>query len=114
MHTRSYQVWFAIKTVCCTDRVFRRGCQIRRRGHRLYADDDAEGGEPLGHLREGGHLREVGLAIELPDPEDGRARLYHLEQAPLLELRDWLDDVQQFWTDQLAGLADHLAKEQTP
>ena len=50
-----------LKTVCCTDRVFRRGCQIRRRGHRLYAADDAEGGEPLGHLREGGHLREVGL-----------------------------------------------------
>lgn len=63
------------------------------------------------HLR---HLRHVGLAVELPDPEDGRARLYHLEQAPLLELRDWLDDVQQFWTDQLAGLADHLAKEQAP
>lgn len=58
-------------------------------------------------------LRQSGLTTELPDPEDGRARVYALRREGLIELRDWLDDVERFWTHQLAALAEHLAEDPT-
>lgn len=58
------------------------------------------------HLRV---LRESGLARESVDPDDGRARLYTLDPAPIVELRDWLGEVSAFWTGQLDAFAEHLA-----
>lgn len=52
------------------------------------------------HLRV---LREARVVREIPDPEDGRGRIYSLRTAPLRELGTWLDEVQRFWDDQLAS-----------
>lgn len=61
------------------------------------------------HLRV---LRASGIAVEGPDPSDGRARVYSLQRAPLVELRGWLDEVEQFWTEQLSAFVDHVETQQ--
>lgn len=57
------------------------------------------------HLRV---LRAAGLAREERDPADGRARLYHLERARLSDLRAWLDEVEAFWSEQLAAFTQFV------
>ena len=59
------------------------------------------------HLRV---LRERGLADEQRDPTDGRGRIYALRPAAVIELRDWLDEVQQFWDEQLDAFAAHVER----
>lgn len=50
------------------------------------------------HLRV---LREAGLVSER---RDGRRRLYRLEAAPFVRLRDWLDPYERFWRGRLSDL----------
>lgn len=52
------------------------------------------------HLRV---LHEVGLVREEPVPGDARGRRYALEQAPLQQVRSFLDEIEAFWTEQLAS-----------
>ncbi len=59
------------------------------------------------HLRV---LRESGL-VEATGHEDARVRVYSLRKQRFAELRDWLDDVDQFWTAQLDGFAEHVRKK---
>lgn len=59
------------------------------------------------HLRV---LRESGL-VEATDHEDARVRVYSLRKQRFVELRHWLDDVEQFWTAQLDGFAEHVRKK---
>lgn len=60
------------------------------------------------HLRV---LREAQLVEEMPDPSDGRGRIYSLRTAPLRDLGTWLEQVQQFWDDQLASFASLVEEE---
>ncbi|HEX7665114.1 MAG TPA: hypothetical protein VF407_11400, partial [Polyangiaceae bacterium] len=57
-------------------------------------------------------LRTSGL-IEEEDSreEDLRVRTYRLRRAPFHELEKWLDDVAEFWTDQLAAFKAHAEKK---
>jgi DNA-binding transcriptional ArsR family regulator len=55
-------------------------------------------------LRRGGLIQEKGIE------EDARVRVYHLRQAPLRELRDWLDEVESFWVGELSSFRDHVAR----
>lgn len=58
------------------------------------------------HLRV---LREAGLVEERADEADARARVYQLRREPFTELREWLDDVEGFWTEQLTAFQAHVA-----
>ena len=52
------------------------------------------------HLRV---LRKTGLVTETDLEHDARVRMYRLERQPFTELRSWLDEVEGFWTAQLAS-----------
>lgn len=60
------------------------------------------------HLRV---LRTQGLVEEQHgDQADTRIRMYQLRQEPFLELRNWLTEVEAFWTDQLDGFRKHVER----
>ena len=59
------------------------------------------------HLRV---LRECGLVAEERPDEDARARLLSLRPEPFDELRHWIDEVERFWTGQLAAFKRHAER----
>jgi len=59
------------------------------------------------HLRV---LRKSGLIREELLEEDARVRMCHLQKAPFEQLRKWLEEVESFWTLELAAFRDHVAK----
>lgn len=64
------------------------------------------------HLRV---LRKAGLVEEASLEDDARVRVYRLRREPFAGLREWLDDVEGFWTDQLASFKRHAeAKAKRP
>jgi DNA-binding transcriptional ArsR family regulator len=58
------------------------------------------------HLR---LLREAGLVSARAE---GQRRLYRLQPEGLAQLEAWLAPYRRFWADRLAGLEDHLEREQ--
>ena len=52
-------------------------------------------------------LRTSGLIEPAGDDADMRARVYRLRPEPFSALRTWLDDVEQFWSGQLAAFKAH-------
>jgi DNA-binding transcriptional ArsR family regulator len=58
------------------------------------------------HLRV---LKDAGLVEENGLAEDARVRVYQLRRRPFVQLRSWLDDVEGFWTEQLASFQAHVA-----
>ena len=64
------------------------------------------------HLRV---LRQAGLVEEASLDSDARVRVYRLRREPFVGLREWLDEVEGFWTDQLASFKRHAeAKARRP
>lgn len=59
------------------------------------------------HLRV---LRGSGLVEEDSLAEDARVRVYRLRPEPFAGLRDWLDEVESFWTDQLTAFKAHAER----
>ena len=56
-------------------------------------------------------LRQAGLVeAELLD-EDARARVYRLRLEPFSELRDFVEDVEAYWGDQLASFKRHVERK---
>jgi DNA-binding transcriptional ArsR family regulator len=60
------------------------------------------------HLR---LLRKTGLVAKDELEEDARVRVYRLEREPFAELRSWLDEVEGFWTAQLAAFKARAEKK---
>ena len=61
------------------------------------------------HLRV---LRKCGLVeTDAISDDDARERVYRLKPERFGELREWLDEVEAFWTDQLAAFAAHVRKK---
>jgi DNA-binding transcriptional ArsR family regulator len=56
------------------------------------------------HLR---ILRKAGLVEELAVDDDARARLYQLRPDQFSQMREWLDEVEAFWNDQLSAFKAH-------
>lgn len=57
------------------------------------------------------HLRTLRVAgvIEESHPEfDARVRIYRLRPAPMAGIKQWLDETERLWTDQLAAFKTHL------
>lgn len=56
-------------------------------------------------------LRESGLIEPTFDDADARTRVYRLKPERFTELRDWLDDVERFWSAQLGAFAKYAEKK---
>ncbi len=61
------------------------------------------------HLRV---LRQAGLVEEESLDQDARVRMYQLRREPFARLRSWLDEVEEFWADQLASFKAHAERKQ--
>lgn len=59
------------------------------------------------HLRV---LHQGGLVNRADDNFDTRLRIYSLRSAPMADLRRWLADAEQGWTEQLGAFVDHLER----
>ena len=59
------------------------------------------------HLRT---LRESGLVEETHPAFDARVRIYSLRQEPMDELKQWLEDAERLWAEQLAAFKAHLER----
>ena len=59
------------------------------------------------HLRV---LRKSGLVEEEGLDDDARVRVYRLRAEPFRALRDWLTEVESFWTAELAAFKAHAEK----
>lgn len=59
------------------------------------------------HLRV---LRRSGLIEESGIEQDARVSLYRLRPEPFETLRDWLDEVEAFWTEELAAFKAHAER----
>lgn len=55
-------------------------------------------------------LRKTGLVEPANDDEDLRARVYRLRPEPFAELREWLAEVERFWSLELASFKAHAEK----
>ena len=59
------------------------------------------------HLRV---LRHAGVVTEQSLPDDARAKVYRLQPESLSSLRQWLEEVEAFWQDQLASFVEHAER----
>lgn len=60
------------------------------------------------HLRV---LRSSGLVEEDAAADDARVRIYRLRAEPFTELRQWLDEIEAFWSDQLGAFKDYAERQ---
>ena len=56
-------------------------------------------------------LREVGLVAETHPAHDARVRIYELKPGPMRELKAWLEETEELWSDQLSAFKAHLERE---
>ncbi|HZC17325.1 MAG TPA: metalloregulator ArsR/SmtB family transcription factor [Caulobacteraceae bacterium] len=57
------------------------------------------------HLRT---LRQSGLVEESHPQFDARVRVYALKSGPMAELKDWLEETERLWSEQLTAFKAHL------
>ena len=57
------------------------------------------------HLRV---LRESGLVAESHPEFDARVRIYTLQPGPMAELKRWLQETEQLWSEQLVAFKQHV------
>ena len=89
----------------------RAAVEILRGGPRRAGElADALGSNPAGLSRHLRVLRESGLVAETVLEADARVRLYSLEREPFDALRSWIEDLEAFWTDQLASFKAHAER----
>ena len=89
----------------------RRGViDLLRRGPRRASDlADALGASRPAMSRHLRVLRDSGL-VETSSKDDGRERIYMLRPTPFAQLRAWVEDIETFWTVQLASFKDHVER----
>jgi len=56
-------------------------------------------------------LRKTGLVEPANDDGDLRARVYQLRPEPFEELRDWVEEVERFWSLELHAFKAHAEKK---
>ncbi len=59
------------------------------------------------HLRV---LRRSGLVEEGAETEDARVRIYRLRAEPFAALRGWIEEVETFWSEELASFKEHAER----
>jgi DNA-binding transcriptional ArsR family regulator len=60
------------------------------------------------HLRA---LKQGGLVEETHPEFDARVRIYALKGGAMADLKKWLADTEQLWSEQLAAFKDHVEKK---
>lgn len=70
----------------------------------------ALGATPAGLSRHLRVLRESGLVVEEPLAADARVKVLSLRRAPFEQLRSWVEEVEEFWTEQLASFKAHAER----
>jgi len=60
------------------------------------------------HLRT---LRQSGLVEEGHDGFDARLRIYRLRPEPMADLKDWLEETERMWSEQLLAFKEHVERE---
>jgi DNA-binding transcriptional ArsR family regulator len=60
------------------------------------------------HLRV---LRKAGLVEETGADEDARVRVYRLRKQQFASLRQWVEDIEAFWGEQLAAFKEHAERQ---
>ncbi|MDQ6673820.1 MAG: metalloregulator ArsR/SmtB family transcription factor [Chloroflexota bacterium] len=87
----------------------RRAIDLLREGPRRAGDLAQAIGLPAPamsrHLRV---LRQSGLVEESHPEFDARVRIYSLRPGPMAELRDWLDETEALWAEQLSSFKKHV------
>ena len=87
----------------------RRAIDLLRQGPRRAGELAQEIGLPAPamsrHLRV---LRQSGLVEESHPEFDARVRIYSLRPAPIAELRDWLEETEAMWVEQLASFKTYV------
>jgi DNA-binding transcriptional ArsR family regulator len=87
----------------------RRAIDLLREGPRRAGDLAQAIGLPAPamsrHLRV---LRQSGLVEESHPEFDARVRIYSLRPGPMAELRDWLNETEALWTEQLSSFKKHI------
>lgn len=68
------------------------------------------GATPAGLSRHLKVLRESGLVVEEVLEDDARVPVYRLERDRFDSLRTWVEDVEAFWTGQLASFKSHAER----
>ena len=85
--------------------------RVLRKGPRRASDlaDALKASKPAmsRHLRV---LRGAGL-VDTDTGDDARERVYTLAPRPFAQLREWLEDVEQFWTVQLDAFKRHVERK---
>ena len=54
------------------------------------------------------HLKVLKGAGLVEERSEGVRRIYSLRREGLMELRDWLDELERFWQERLTALGDYL------
>ena len=87
----------------------RRAIDLLREGPRRAGDLAQAIGLPAPamsrHLRV---LRKSGLVEESHPEFDARVRIYALRPGPMAELRDWLNETEALWAEQLSSFKKHV------
>ncbi len=83
---------------------------LRRKPRRAGELSDALGISPPALSRHLRVLRKTGVITDDEVEDDARVRLYRLQPEPFAVLRGWLDEVEAFWTGQLAAFKAHAEK----
>jgi len=87
----------------------RRAIDLLRAGPRRAGDLAQAIGLPAPamsrHLRV---LRQSGLVEESHPEFDARVRIYALRLGPMAALRDWLDETEALWAEQLSSFKKHV------
>lgn len=92
---------------------------VRRRAIELLCGRPRRAGELARELRVSASrmsqhlrvLRRSGLIEEDGLENDARVRLYRLPAQPFSTLRGWLDEVERFWTLELASFKSHVERK---
>jgi DNA-binding transcriptional ArsR family regulator len=81
---------------------------LGRRPHRAGELAEALGLSPPAMSRHLKALRQAGLTEESHPEFDARVRVYQLRSEPMAYLKDWLEETERLWSDQLAAFKAHI------
>lgn len=81
---------------------------LRERPRRAGELASATGLSPPAMSRHLRALRVGGLVEESHPAFDARVRIYRLRPEPMAQLKIWLDETEQLWTQQLSAFKTHL------
>jgi DNA-binding transcriptional ArsR family regulator len=84
---------------------------LKERPHRAGALAEALALDPAVLSRHLRILRKAELIMDEHPDHDARVRLYSLRPQAFATLRDWLSEVEAFWTTQLSAFRDHVERD---